>query len=272
MFFVTLCDKESKHKTKFLSETLKGDLIVLDTYDKSIGNFSKLFKFADFLRCAESSDISQDDIICFVDAFDMLCIKYDPVSIEAAFRDYGHDILIGSEENCGPEHPSFVKEFFNPGPYLNGGFQIGYKKSFIKLHDYIRENFETLKANLEIDRTTEQGIISQVYIKNIFNIGLDTESKLVNNWGPDRAFRNLDSFFIHVVRADSGIENFDLKSPEVQNHFLNYVRGQVKYEKYIDMFLRVDSFIEQSRRYKELVQKYSTTSSQTDTHTNNVSC
>lgn len=271
MYFVTLCDNESVHKTKVLSDTLRGNLIVIDTYEKSIGNFSKLFKFSDFLR-NDSQHIEPDDIICFVDAFDMLCIRYDPVGTEEAFREYGHDILIGSEENCGPEHPTFVREYFTPGPYLNGGFQIGYKKSFLELHDYIRDNFEILKDNLEIDRTTEQGIISQVYVKHIFNIGLDTESKLVNNWGPDREFRNLDSFFIHVVRADSGVENFDPTSPEIQNHFLNYVRGTVKYDKHIDMFLRVDSFMEQARRYKELVQKYSTTSSQTGTHTSNVFC
>jgi hypothetical protein len=271
MYFVTLCDKDSVHKTVNLSKSLRGDLIVLDTYDKTIGNFSKLFKFADFLRY-DSSYIGHDDIICFIDAFDMLCVKYDPVEIEKTFRHMNKDIIIGSEENCGPEHTREAKEYFEKtgNVCLNGGFQIGYKKAFIDLHDYIKDNFKTLKDALDIDRTTEQGIISQVYIKHIFNIGLDVESKLVNNWGPGREMRDLDSFFIHVIRADTGAENF-IMTPELHGHFLNYIRGLVRYDKHIDMILRRESFIEQSQRYAELLQKYNATFSRIDSHTHSVS-
>lgn len=262
MFFVTLCDKESIQKTCTLSDSLREDLIVLNTYDKSIGNFSKLFKFRDFLMYG-SEHIDPTDIICFIDAFDMLCINYDPCGIEEAFKKMKKGIIIGSEENCGPEHPKIVREYFGEGcnTFLNGGFQIGYKEEFLKLHEYIYSNFDVLRAGLEINRTTEQGIISQVYIKHIFDIGLDTESKLVNNWAPSRAFRELDSFFIHVIRADTGAESF-IMTPELHLHLMEYIRGNVIYDKYIDMILNKEIFIMQTQRYQALVQKYSTTSFQ----------
>jgi hypothetical protein len=269
MYFVTLCDKDQIHKTINLKKSLGGNLIVIDTYDKSIGNFSKLFKFADFLK-NDSSYIDMSDVICFIDAFDMLCIKYDPGAIERKFKSMQKDVIFGAEENCGPEHTGEVKKYFenNGNLYLNGGFQIGYKKSFLELHEYVHSNFKSLKDALEIDRTTEQGILSQVYIKHLFNMGLDSESKLVNNWGPRRDLRDLDSHFIHVVRGDTDAENF-VMTPELQLHFIEYIRGQVRYDKHIDMIMGREAFILQSKRYRELLQKYSATFSQIDTHMSN---
>lgn len=255
--FVTLVDKESVYKCENLKKSLHGDLIILDTYDHSIGNFSKLFQFREFLK--NDTRTRDDDILCFIDAFDILCLKYDPKGVEDAFKKYNKRLIIGSEENCGPEHTQqaarYFRERYGPECYLNGGFQIGYKSEFIKMHDYIYENFEELKSNLEINRNTEQGIISQVYMREIFDIGLDTDCTLVNNWGPERELRtHLDSFFIHVIRADTNAKKFQL-TPELEEHYEKYRQGLIKYDKHIDMIERHKTFEEQTERYKKILSE-----------------
>lgn len=254
IFFVTICDKESIHKTELLKKTLRGNLIVIDTYDKSIGNFSKLFKFREFLHYRH--DINEDDVICFIDAFDVICIRFDENEILHTFKSYNKNIIIGCEENCGPEHTTkAVAYFIKTGNYLNGGFQIGYKKSFIDLQDYIHNNFEELKNNLEINRNTEQGIISQVFIKNIFDIGLDVNKSLVNNWGPRQELRFLNTFFIHVIRADTFAPKFIL-TDDMKEYLKQYYNGIIKYDKHIDMILNHKVFSEQTIRLKEIINHF----------------
>lgn len=269
IFFVTLCDKEGVSKVDTLKKSLHGELLVIDTYDHSIGNFSKLTKFHEFLE-HNSDQIEPDDIICFIDAFDMLCINFDKDGIIREFKKYKKDILFGAEENCGPEHPSFVKKYFDgedqdffernylpvPGCYLNGGFQIGYKRAFLDLHRYVHENFETLKSNLEIDRNTEQGILSQVFVKELFNMGLDDKRTIVNNVAPYRDIKkDQPSFFVHVIRADTHAKKFEV-TEELREMYRQYTEKKIRYNKHIDMMLHQTVFAIQTDRYREIVRHF----------------
>jgi len=258
ILFVTLCDEESVHRADNLKKTLKGNLIILDTYDHSIGNFSKLTKFRDFLI---SFPLCDDDIICFVDAFDMLCTCYDPQQMIQVFKNYKKDIIFGAEIFCGPEHTTQVCEYFveNEGElFLNGGFQIGYKKSLLDFHNYIHDNFDVLKSRLEIDRNTEQGILSQVYITGLFQVGLDRTRRLVNNIVPDFFDRDdmtllYPSFFTHVIRSGTNVKNFK-ETPEIREMYEAFLRGEIKYNKHIDMLLRKDTYEKQENRYMNIVK------------------
>jgi hypothetical protein len=261
IIFVSLCDKENIDKADILKKTLRGNLTLLDTYDHSIGNFSKLTKFREFLN---SSNANDEDIICFIDAFDMLCTCYNQNEIISTFKSYNKDIIFGCETNCGPEHISKVRDYFinnENNRFLNGGFQMGYKNKLIEFHNYIHDNFVTFKNNLEIDRNTEQGIISQAYITGIFNVGIDSKGILCNNIPPD----NFDvhyvsllypSFFTHVIRSQTNAKKF-VKTKEVEKmvnmHFLD---GTIKYNKHIDMFTRFENFKNQEKRYMDIVKYF----------------
>ena len=80
--FIPLCDADSP-LVQPLYSSLRGNLRILNNYSQKLGLLSEIFKVRDFL--AADTDIADDAIIVFTDAYDVLCIRYDPVGLAADF-------------------------------------------------------------------------------------------------------------------------------------------------------------------------------------------
>jgi len=76
--------------------------------------------------------IADDAILVFTDAYDVLCIRYDPAGLAADFSATGRDLIVGAEtvfcHHSVDVLPFFLSNYLgHPAKYLNSGFIIGYK-------------------------------------------------------------------------------------------------------------------------------------------------
>lgn len=84
------------------------------------------------------SNHSDMDIICFIDAYDVI-VNQDEKYIWQTFLDYDCDLLLGAELNCYPET---YKNQYSSNPshshykYVNSGGYMGYKWAIQKLLDW----------------------------------------------------------------------------------------------------------------------------------------
>jgi len=118
-----------------------------------------------------SKSLPENDIICFVDSYDLL-VNADSETIINTFKLFNSDIVFGAENNL---HPGSLKEFYYPESstqfrYLNSGFYIGYVRAIRKMFSW--------KA-LEGD---DQEYMNRYFLENVNNsIKLDTKANLVLN-------------------------------------------------------------------------------------------
>lgn len=120
---------------------------------------------------------NDDDIIIFIDAFDVLISGYTNEIIEK-FKSYNCDILVSTELNCYP--PAFKNDIDKIIPnniknkYINAGGYMGYVKNI--------KSFLEWKTINEIEHICQIGgdqtYIIKYFIENYnkVNIKLDTES------------------------------------------------------------------------------------------------
>lgn len=129
------------------------------------GNFKdKLIAMIRYL-----STKSPNDIICFVDAYDVICFA-DPAEIQEKFLACATDILVSAETSCYPWHA--VKSMYPPATtsyrFLNSGSYIGYVWALQKM------------LSLDMSQSPcDQGYMTYYYINHIhdtkktFRINLD---------------------------------------------------------------------------------------------------
>jgi len=128
-------------------------------------------------------EIPDNDIVCFIDAYDVLVnCKYDEI-IEK-FMEYNCDLLFGAELNCYPD--KYKKELdeinneivsLNKYKYPNSGGYIGYKNAIVKLFSWknINKIYEiTLDGG-------DQSYFIEYYIAHT-SVKLDTQCKIFQNF------------------------------------------------------------------------------------------
>lgn len=135
--------------------------------------------------------IPDEDIICFIDAYDVLINQPGTVLLDK-FKEEKKDLIFGAEMNCYPSnyHPYFTNlyndlktmnqtKFVSKHLYLNSGGYIGYKHA---IHSCLY-----WKTEPEIHRICsvggDQSYFIEYYLANALtkNIGLDHEGKMFLN-------------------------------------------------------------------------------------------
>jgi hypothetical protein len=125
-------------------------------------------------------DIDENDIVCFIDAYDVLSLSSE-LEIIQKFKDYNCELLIGSEINCWPETYKDLYPVTNHTTnykYVNSGGYIGYKYAIWNLMSY--------KTDYEIQQIcktgSDQAYFIEYYINNHSNkIKLDCDQKIFQN-------------------------------------------------------------------------------------------
>ncbi|MDB9475227.1 hypothetical protein [Dolichospermum circinale] len=204
--FITLCDADSP-LVQPLYSSLRGNLRILDNYSQKLRMLSKIFKVRDFL--AADTDIADDAIIVFTDAYDVLCIRYDPVGLAADFFATGRDLIVGAEtvfcHHSADVMPFFLSNYLGqPAKYLNSGFIIGYKWAYLRMLNYIATNF--VEKYMMDSRQSDQRVISRFMLENselgLLNMDIDSTFKFCYTHTYDNnplCCDNLRSYFVHVT-------------------------------------------------------------------------
>jgi hypothetical protein len=121
---------------------------------------------------------SPNDIICFIDAYDVL-INQNLEYLAEKFNYYNCDLLIGAELNCFPDKYKFLYPDINSKyKYVNSGGYIGYK--------YALDHLFNWKSHHEIFNIChdggDQSYFTEYFISNhSHKIKLDTECLIFQN-------------------------------------------------------------------------------------------
>jgi hypothetical protein len=119
-----------------------------------------------------------DDIICFIDAYDVL-VNHNLKYLLENFNYYNCDLLIGAELNCYPDnYKSMYPNIDSKYKYVNSGGYIGYK--------YAIQNLFKWKSYDDIYKICsnggDQSYFTEYYISNHSDkIKLDTECLIFQN-------------------------------------------------------------------------------------------
>jgi hypothetical protein len=204
--FITLCDANSP-LVQPLYSSLRGNLRIIETYSPRLGLLSKIFKVREFL--AADTEIADNSIIVFTDAYDVLCIRYDPNGLMADFKNTGKDLIIGAE-TVFCHHSSDILPFFldnysgQKAKYLNSGFIIGYKWAYLRMLNYIVDNF--VDKYMMDSRQNDQRVISRFMLENsdinLLNMDIDSTFKFCYTHTYDNNpldHENLAAYFVHIT-------------------------------------------------------------------------
>ena len=133
----------------------------------------KLIKMIEIIK-----NIPDDDIICFIDAYDVLIIS-DENEIISKFKEYNTQLLLGAELNCYPSRyiPYFQKSTYSKYHYVNSGGYIGYKYAIYNmlLWKPIHEIIEICKDG------GDQTYVIEYYLNNQNICKLDDKCLLFQN-------------------------------------------------------------------------------------------
>jgi len=165
------------NKLKYLKESamlsnLNIHYIMKDSWN---GYFDKIKYTKELIK-----DINDNDIVCFIDAYDVLSLSSE-LEIIKKFKDYNCELLMGSELNCYPEcYKNLYPKSNNMSNYnyVNSGGYIGYK--------YAIWNLMTAKTDNEIEQIckngTDQAYFKEYYISNFSDkVKIDYGQKIFQN-------------------------------------------------------------------------------------------
>lgn len=109
IFCISIVSEDQINKAEILKKSLERfshELTLLTTYDKSIGNMSKIIKLNDYFQ---QNDYNDDDVIAFVDAFDVVATS-DPAKLKEYLDIKDVDIVVSTERGFG-RHPLISKSY-----------------------------------------------------------------------------------------------------------------------------------------------------------------
>jgi hypothetical protein len=142
-------------------------------------------------------NIPDNDIVCFVDGFDVIAIG-DSDEIREKFLKFDCDVLFGAELNCWPGdylgHYNNIKH--DTGfRFVNSGGFIGYKHAIMKIYTWKTiEDIEVICKN-----QSDQGYFIEYYLAHVNNIDnrikLDTRAEI---------FQNMFSFDWNELHFENG--------------------------------------------------------------------
>ena len=180
-------------RLKYLKETAKFKNLEIHYImkDKWNGFFDKILYTREFL-----STIDDNDIVCFIDAYDVISLSSSN-EIISKFKSYDCDLLLGSELNSFPERyrTQYPKSETHTTNYLyvNSGGYIGYKHAIMNLMTWKDDN-EILTICSD---GGDQAYFIEYYLNNIGNrVKLDTFQKIFQNM----YFVSWNEFYIHRGR------------------------------------------------------------------------
>jgi len=224
-FIFTLCDANND-QVNALRSSLNDNLFVLETYCQRLGLLSKIFKIRDFLISAEK--LADDDIIVFVDAYDVLCIRDEMDQMVADFQATGQDLITGAEtvfcHHRSELMPFFLENYLNqPARYLNSGFIIAYKWAYLKMLNHIVESFSD--EYLVRHNNNDQRAISSFMLKNsslgLIKMEIDCKQSFCHTHTYDNnplQLQSIQSYFVHVTWLALEIQAKAYR--QIQQHFL----------------------------------------------------
>jgi len=216
IYFITLVDKNSIDKTINLEKSLCPEkLHIIDTYDHELKNLSKIYKTYEYI--STQNNIKMDDIVCIIDGHDMLFNRklYNPKDIIKKFINTNVDMIISTESNfshhCNSVKNFFEKNFKKPFCYLNSGFIIAYKKSYINMFSDIINNINKYKSHIKSDQRILSLYIMDKTMSNNLPIKIIIDDDLIFsttlNTNTNLKFNEIKSFFIHVTFLKNTIQN-----------------------------------------------------------------
>ena len=150
------------------------------------------------------NDIPYDDIVCFIDAYDVLVNNCKLDDIINQFKSYNCDLLIGAELNCFPD---IYKEdldkvninFENNYRYINSGGYIGYSRS-IRDALFWKNNKEIFEI---CEKGGDQAYFIEYYLNNysVQNIKLDIYCRVFQNmhWVNWNDFIFINGFVYNII-------------------------------------------------------------------------
>lgn len=216
IYFITLVDRNSIDKTINLQKSLCPETLhIIDTYDHELKNLSKIYKTYEYI--STDHNIKMDDIICIIDGHDMLFNRklYKPTDIKTEFIKANTDMIISTESNfshhCNSVKHFFEKNFKKPFCYLNSGFIIAYKKSYLNMFSDIINNINKYKSHIKSDQRILSLYIMDKTISNNLPIKLIVDDDLIYsttlNTNTNLKLNEIQSFFIHVTFLKNSIQN-----------------------------------------------------------------
>jgi hypothetical protein len=224
-FILTLCDAGS-NKVEGLRSSLHGHLYVLETYSSSLGTLSKIVKIRDFLNAA--TDLSDDTIIVFLDAYDVLCIRFDLDRLVSEFRATGQDLIAGAETVFCHHHvevmPFFLENYMDhPARYLNSGFIMAYKWAYLRMLNHISDYF--IEHYMVRQVKCDQRAISTFMLENsklgLIKMDMDSQQKFCYTHTYDNnplGLEAITSYFVHVTWLALDIQAKAYQA--IKDHFL----------------------------------------------------
>lgn len=219
LYYMTLSDPESYllGKVDVLKRSMERfghELHVIQQYQQGLGNYNKILGLLNYLRSPECVAAADDDIIVFMDAFDVICVKPMGDEFEAGFRARGVDIVFGAENLFSfiyPEAKVTYDRLYGRAKfkYLNSGFVMGYKRAVIQFYGFISRNLFTYPR--PDGRFSDQRLVGLVFHQNkspnypfLKNLKLDLDFRadyiLTKNWTvPLDQICFCNAYFIHVT-------------------------------------------------------------------------
>jgi hypothetical protein len=137
------------------------------------GYIDKIIAICDILK-----NHLEDDIICFIDAYDVL-VNQSIDNLLEKFYYYNCDLLIGAELNCYPlMYKIMYPELNSKYKYVNSGGYIGYKHALQKLFNWKSYN-DIYKI---CSNGGDQSYFTEYFLSNSSNkIKLDNECLIFQN-------------------------------------------------------------------------------------------
>lgn len=224
MYIITISDKQNISKTNVLKTSINNlyKLVVLDNYDPNLGNVSKIIKTYEYIQ--KSEYIKDNDVICIVDGHDIIYNKNKKGDLLKTFIKCKKDIITSCESKFSHQESS-VKDFYNnlttfKNKYVNSGFVIAYKWTFLKIFGDIVNNINIYNIHLN---KSDQRILS-LYIKDNYDklsIGLDYNNIFCTtvNTEYNENIKDINSFFIHVTFLKNQCQK--LKYDKICKNILN---------------------------------------------------
>lgn len=152
IFCISIVSKNQINKAKILKRSLERfghKLTLLTTYDKRIGNMSKIIKLNDYFQ---QNDYNDDDVIAFVDAFDVVATS-DPTKLKEYLDIKDVDIVVSTEQGFGRQpliSKSYYESYVNTVPTrsLCAGMMFGRANKLKQLFKNMSEKYSEYSKEL----------------------------------------------------------------------------------------------------------------------------
>jgi hypothetical protein len=132
MFYIfTFLTDESR--VKYLKESSELNNVQIHYIISRVWNgyLDKIIAINNIIR-----DLQDDDIVCFIDAYDVL-VNNNVSEIINNFKNYNCEVVLGAELNCYPDqYKHMFPDTSTKYKYVNSGGYIGYKYAIQQIFDW----------------------------------------------------------------------------------------------------------------------------------------